>query len=125
MALHYTFPTPVTVGSYPNQIQVAAVRLAAVSFNFEHSNSGAPTPVCAVSIVLEDVATGHKFINPKFCDGASLTLLRALMAATNPATGHTFEADIIAKALTATDPASGKPAIPASGTVSTAPSGGA
>lgn len=122
MSLIYTFPSPVTVGNYPNQIAVSQVRIASIALNFEAAKATAATPVCAVSIVLEDPATGHRFANPQFADAACLAVARAMLAAIDPVTSRTFEADLLAKALTATDPASGKPIAPAGGTTGPASS---
>lgn len=113
MALTYTFPSPVTVGSYPNQTTVASVRLAAVSFNFEAAKLAESPSVCSVSFVLEDPASGHKFACSQFTDADSLSLVQSILAATSGS--QTFEAAILAKALSATD-AQGAPLVPQGGT---------
>lgn len=111
MALTYTFAQSIAVGTYPNQAQVSCIRIAAISFNFEAAKAAAG--VASASIVLEVPATGHKFASLSVSDAACLTLVRNMLAGINPNTGHTFEADILAKAAAVTDAMSGKVLIPA------------
>lgn len=96
------FTTPITLGSYPNQITVSQVQLAAISFNFEKVKSSAGTGV--VSIQLEDPVSGLRVANPQFNSAAVLTLVKALLAASNGAVS--FEESILKLAQQAMDPLS-------------------
>lgn len=114
--LTYTFPSPITYGTYPNQITVAAMRLSAVSFNFEYALTTEATPICCVRILVEDPATGHKLGSVSVTSAAALAAVQAMLGGTHAATGKTFEAMMLALVLAATDPSSGKLRFPAGGT---------
>lgn len=109
MALTYTFKAPITIGTYPNQVSVGSARLSSVAFNFQ----GTAPAAAQVYVTLQDPISGAQVAAVGSSDAAGLALVRAMLAATNPATGHTFEADLIARAVAATDPVSGKTMVPA------------
>lgn len=108
MPVTYSFKTPVLIGSYPNQVSVGSVRVSSIAFSFQGT-----TPTSAsLQLTLQDPTSGAQFVALQFSDAASLALIRAMLAAINPATGHSFETDLLNKAAVATDPVSGKALIP-------------
>lgn len=109
MAVTYSFKTPVSIGAYPTQISVAGVHIASLAFGFQ----GVAPTTATLQLTLQDPVSGAQFAALQFADEGCLALVRAMLAATNPATGHTFEADLIARAVAATDPVSGKAMVPA------------
>lgn len=108
MALTYSFKSPITIGTWPNQISVGSARLSSVAFNFQGTN---PTQA-QVYVTLQDPLSGGQVAAMGSSDAAGLALIRSMLAAINPATGRTFEADILARAVSITDPVSGKTLVP-------------
>lgn len=110
MKYQINLTSPLTVGTYPNQRSVSAVRLASVAINFQHAYFTAG--VASAALLLEDCAAGNQVLNPQWNgDAETLTLITNALAATNPATGNTFEQDVLARAQALKD-ASGNPLVP-------------
>lgn len=110
MKYQINLTTPLTVGAYPNQASVAAVRLASVAINFQHAKFAAG--VASASLLIEDCATGNQVLNPQWNgDAETLTLIENALAAINPATGNTFEQDVLARAQALKD-ANGNQLVP-------------
>lgn len=104
------FTSPITVGQYPDQVQVSKIKLVSISVNYQepYASSG----VACMALVLEDVDTGHQFTSLLWKDATSLTLIDQFLDSVNAVTGASFEEDLLNRCSTYTDPTTGVAVIP-------------
>jgi hypothetical protein len=99
MAYKYVLNNPVTIGDLDSRMTVSAVRIAAISFNAESAKRAAGSAI--LSVVLEDVTSGHRVATLTYEDATALTMVDQLIAL--PVSGKTLEQVILQKLASTAD----------------------